>query len=222
MRARSAFSTVPCSSHAASWQISVVAIADGDHVVVEHAGVDRVRILLREERARRVEAMAARDCGGRLARLPRRPFPRRGRARVVRGASEDEELDAGLAGLRHEPDVIGGAFVAELRCRRQRIVHDEVFRVGEDRPQHARRRGGFDRAMEVATSRLAGVKWTRPSVVSIDGLTVAAFAAHIAAADEHAARSCGASLRALATISASVPAKPSARSAPHVGPLVGR
>ena len=37
--------------------------------------------------------------------------------------------------------------------------------------------------------RFAGVKWTRPSAVSIEGLTVAAFAAHIAAADEHAARS---------------------------------
>jgi hypothetical protein len=40
---------------------------------------------------------------------------------------------------------------------------------------------------------LAGVKWTRPSPVSADGLTVAALAVHIAAADEQAESNCGAS-----------------------------
>ena len=40
------------------------------------------------------------------------------------------------------------------------------------------------------------MKCTRPSAVSADGLTVAALAIHIAAADEHAARSCGAAFAA--------------------------
>ena len=45
-------------------------------------------------------------------------------------------------------------------------------------------------------ARLAGVKCTRPSAVSADGLTVAAFAAHIAEAELAAASSSGASAAA--------------------------
>src|SRR5207248_6250823 len=50
--------------------------------------------------------------------------------------------------------------------------------------------------------RFAGVKCTFASAVSADGLTVAAFAVHIAAADEHAASSWGASRAASARIAA--------------------
>ena len=71
--------------------------ADGDDVVVEHAGVDRVRILLREHRARRVEAMPARD---RLATLRASAAPDSAPAPApppIRAAAVDEELDAGRA-----------------------------------------------------------------------------------------------------------------------------
>ena len=70
-------------------------------------------------------------------------------------------------------------------------------------------------------ARLAGVKWTRPSAVSGDGLTVAALATHIAAADEQAASSAGASRAARASTCASVPAKPSERSAAIAGRSCG-
>jgi hypothetical protein len=59
--------------------------------------------------------------------------------------------------------------------------------------------------------RLAGVKCTRLSAVSPDGLTVAALAVHMQEADEAAARMAGASLAARATTSPSVPEKPSRR-----------
>ncbi len=126
------------------------AVADRDHVVVEHAGVDRVGILLREDSARRVEAMAASDGGGSLARLPCGIFLRRGRRRVVGRAAVDEELDARRIRGCGESRVIGRALVAELRCRRQRVMNDESRRVGEDRAQHARRRIGLQRAVKMA------------------------------------------------------------------------
>ena len=66
-------------------------------------------------------------------------------------------------------------------------------------------------------ARFAGVKWTRPSAVSADGLTVAAFAVHIAAADELADSSDGASRAARASTSASLPPKPSERSVGRCG-----
>ena len=58
-------------------------------------------------------------------------------------------------------------------------------------------------------ARFAGVKWTRPSEVSVLGETVAAFAAHIADADPHDARSHGNALAAFNTW-VSVPENPSA------------
>ena len=70
-------------------------------------------------------------------------------------------------------------------------------------------------------TRFAGVKWTRPSAVSAEALTVAAFATHIAAADEHAASSRGACFAAFAMTSASLPVKPSARSAGTCGRSCG-
>src|SRR4029450_4188550 len=74
------------------------AVADGDHVVVEDAGVDRIGILLRENRARRVETVATRDGGGSLPRLPRREFLRGGPLVIVRAAARPEGLDSGGAG----------------------------------------------------------------------------------------------------------------------------
>ncbi len=70
-------------------------------------------------------------------------------------------------------------------------------------------------------ARFAGVKCTRPSAVSGDGLTVAALATHIAAADEQAASSAGASVRARRRTAASSPAKPSARNAGMKGRSCG-
>jgi hypothetical protein len=52
-------------------------------------------------------------------------------------------------------------------------------------------------------------------------LTVAALATHIAAADEHAARSCGARCAAVARTSLSLPAKPSSRNAETSGRSCG-
>src|SRR5205823_4713851 len=60
-------------------------------------------------------------------------------------------------------------------------------------------------------ARLAGVKWTRESLVSAEGETVAALAAHMAEALEQAARRLGAVLAADSRILASEPVKPRRR-----------
>ena len=72
-----------------------VAMAHGDHIVVEDAGVDGERILLREDDALGREAVTARDGGRGFARLPRRET-RRHRSRTVAVTAVDEKLDAGL------------------------------------------------------------------------------------------------------------------------------
>ena len=144
-------------------------------------------MLLREHGARRIEAVAAGDRDGRLARLPRRIFARSRRpAPTPRGRRRRTRRPAAVGG--REARVVGRAFVAELRRRGQRIVDHEAARVGEDRAQHAVVVGASSARWKCA-ARLAGVKCTRRSAVSADGLTVAALATHIAAADEQAASS---------------------------------
>jgi hypothetical protein len=64
--------------------------------------------------------------------------------------------------------------------------------------------GGSRERWSVET-RFAGVRWTRPSVVSALGATVAALAAHMADADAHEARSRGLRWDAEARTWASVP-----------------
>ena len=174
------------------------AVAHRDHVVVEHAGVDRVRMLLRENGAGRVEAMVPRDRLARFPRLPRRILARTTDRRIVGGAAVDEELDAGRPSGAGEARVVRRAFVAELRCRGQRVMHHERARVGEDRAQDARRRRRLDRAMEMRHEiRRREVDAAVRRVGR--GLTVAALATHIAAADEHAASIRGASRAARAS-----------------------
>ena len=67
-----------------------VAVADGDHVVVKHAGVDRARRLLCKDDARWVEPMSPRDRLGRFACLPRGITLRQGRGREAIPALEAE------------------------------------------------------------------------------------------------------------------------------------
>ena len=69
--------------------------------------------------------------------------------------------------------------------------------------------------------RLATVMWMRPSPPSVAGVTVAAFAVHMALALEARARRCGASRAAAATASRSLPPKPSARSVGTCGRSCG-
>ena len=93
--------------------------------------------------------MAAGDRLAGLARLACRVAARRGSVDVVRAAAVHEQLDARVALPRaREPRVVRRALVAGLRRGRQRIVHDEAARVGEDRAQHARRRRGLDRPVQ--------------------------------------------------------------------------
>ena len=91
--------------------------------------------------------------------------------------------------------------------------------VGEDRAQHARRRGRLERAVKICNEVGRGEMHTAVGGVG-EGLTVAALATHIAAAEEHAASSCGASRAAAASSACSLPEKPSARKALDVRALV--
>lgn len=70
-------------------------------------------------------------------------------------------------------------------------------------------------------TRFAGVRCTRPSAVSAEGLTVAAFAVHMAEADDDAASRPGASFAARARTAASSPANPSERSVGRCGRSCG-
>ena len=124
-------------------------MADGDHIVVEHARVDSVRMLLREKGPHRIEPVPPRDRSGRFERLPCRKAPRCGRGLAERDAAMNEEFDA-ASGAVEEAGVIGGAFVAELRRRRQRIVHHEMPRVGKNRAENPGGHGRLERSVEVA------------------------------------------------------------------------
>ncbi len=121
-------------------------VADGEHVGVEGARVDPVGVLLREEAARRVEAVQAREGLARLERLARgvaaRPGERRPRrdGPTRRGAPRPRRRD--------EARVVGGPFVGELPAAGEGVVHDEARRVGEDGAEDARRRRRLDRAVE--------------------------------------------------------------------------
>jgi hypothetical protein len=70
------------------------AAADGDHVVVEYAGVDRVGVLLDKQRAPRRERVSARDAFAGFARLARGKAARRARVDVKCSSPVDEKLDA--------------------------------------------------------------------------------------------------------------------------------
>ncbi len=126
-----------------------VAVADRDHVVVEHARVDHVRILLRIDRRFFGEAVAMRDRAARLEGLARREALRLGPAAVFRAAVH-EELDARLAVFGAEARVVRRAFVAECRRAGQRFVHREMRGIGEQRRQRAARRFVLDRTMQLA------------------------------------------------------------------------
>ncbi len=124
-------------------------VTHGDHVVVEDARIDGVRVLLREDDPRRIEPVPPRDRDRRLARLPCRKSPRDGTRVVERDAAVDEEFDAALA-RAVEARVVRCAFVAELWRSGQRIMHDEPPGVCEHRAQHSRRHRSLERAVEVA------------------------------------------------------------------------
>ena len=126
-----------------------VAVSDGDDVIVEDAGIDGRGVLLREHGARVIEAMPPGDRFEGFARLPRRILLRNTRWRAVGGATVDEQFDAGRAGGWREARAICRAFVAELRCGGQRIMHREVALVSKDRAQNTRGRRRFERPVKV-------------------------------------------------------------------------
>ena len=176
------------------------AFADGDDVVVEDAGVDAVRALLREHRSRGIEPVAARDGFAGLARLPGRIARWRGAA-AEPAASVDEELDAGLRRRRMQS-------ACGWRHLRRRTAAPPAADRGRGSASRRRRSRAESRVVVGASSerwkfvtRFAGVKCSRPSAQSAAALTVAAFATHIDAADEHAARRSGASRAAAAITS---------------------
>ena len=145
-------------------------VGDGDHIIVECAGGDRIFRLLGENGALGIEPVQPRNRFRRLDMLPRR--------KGAAGHAVDEDLDARLAMRWGQPHVIGRALVAE--CRRDR--RDEPRRAAGSAnaicscasvPGHSWLRCGMVR-------RLATVRWHRPSAVSGAGETVAALAAHIA------------------------------------------
>ena len=104
---------------------------------MEHALVDHVRILRGEHGARRVQAVQPGDGLRSFQRLTRRIFLRCGRRWIELDPAIHEELDAGRAMAGGEARVVGGALVGEGRHRRQRVVHDKVIAVSEDRAQGA-------------------------------------------------------------------------------------
>ena len=71
------------------------AVCDCDDVVVKRAGIDGRRVLLREQRAARIEAMPPGNGLRRFSRLPRRIALHRRRGRVQSHTSIDEEPDPG-------------------------------------------------------------------------------------------------------------------------------
>ena len=117
--------------------------AHGDHVVVEHAGVDRIRVLLCEQRAPARRGGGARPLP-RLARLPTGKRRRRRSRRTPRARRRTAHAGA-LPALQTACD--WPPFVAEPR-RRQWIAPRSAL-VGEDRCARARRGRRLDRAMEM-------------------------------------------------------------------------
>ncbi len=126
------------------------AIAHRDHVVVEHAGIDHRRVLLGEDHAIVFQAVQTGDGLGGFEGLARRVLLRRRVTGVERAAAEHEKLHAGLAIVPAETRVVGRAFVAELRHRRQRGVVGKVLLIGKHRPQHAAGGRVFDAAVVFA------------------------------------------------------------------------
>jgi hypothetical protein len=116
--------------------------------------------------------------------------------------------------------MVGRAFITKVHLRRQRLMHHEMLLIGKHRLQQAAVVGCSMERWNLLF-RLAGVKCTRLSAVSPDGLTVAALAVHMQEADEAAARMAGASLAARATTSPSVPENPGGAGWPHPGARAG-
>ena len=127
-----------------------ILVADGDHVIVKHPGIDGFGMLLCEYATRRRQRVQARDCRRCGQRLARRIAAGGGRRRVESIASVDKELDTRISVVAAKPGVIRGAFVAELGRRGQGGVMLKVRAVGEDGAQHARGSRGFERAMKRA------------------------------------------------------------------------
>ena len=127
-----------------------LAIAHGDHVVVEHTLIDHRWRLLGVDHALIAQAM---QTGNRLRSfqgLPRRVALRGREAAVEGAAAKDEELHTGIAVAFAEARVVSRAFITKLTdCRQSRVV-SEVLLIGEHRTEHATGGRVFDRAVEFA------------------------------------------------------------------------
>ncbi len=106
--------------------------ADADHVVVEGAPRDGGLALTRQDGAGR--AMAAHDGFRRLARLAGGV----GAVPMLPGlAAPHHQIDARLAVIAAQADVVGGAFVRQMGDRGQSVVDGEAAGVGEEGVQRA-------------------------------------------------------------------------------------
>ena len=195
--------------------------AHRDDIVVEHAGVDGLGPLLREHgagrRRGRAGARSAAEASLRLARgeAGTGPGPRRtrgGRRRRARPRAQSPRSACGWPPPRRRAGV----------RRAAAIVHAEAGAGPRTSRAATRVVVGASSARWKCDTRFAGVKCTRPSAVSADGLTVAALATHIAAADEQAASRRGASRPAARTTLGIAAVEAERAQRVHRGPLVRR
>ena len=126
------------------------AVADRNHVVVEHAGIDYRWVLLGVDHAVILQAVQACDGLRGFKGLARRIFLRRRVTGVERAATKHKKFDARFAIVTAEARVVGRAFITELRHRRQRGVVGEVFIIGKHRAQHTTGGRVFDAAVVFA------------------------------------------------------------------------
>ena len=141
-----------------------ILVADGDDVVVKHAGVDRPGRLLREDRVVPAQLMQPRHGLERLQRLPGGEAARAGfhLRRPERAVAVDEKMQAVVSVRRGEARVVGRPLVAEALAAPHRLVHNEARLVPENGPQRACGLRRFDGAVEFR--RQVGRGEVRPAV----------------------------------------------------------
>ena len=116
-----------------------LAVGNGNHVVVEHALVDHIRVLLGENHLGRIDLVQAGNGLAGCQRLTRRITGWRGVAPLF--APVNKQLQTRLAIIAPQAVMVGRAFVAKHRHLRQGLMHLEMGVLVENGAQHAL--GGF-------------------------------------------------------------------------------
>ncbi len=169
-------------------------------------------------------AMAARDCWAStaprravttadgLGRLPRLA----GGVGAVPGfegvTAPDQQVDARRALVGAQADVVGRALVGQMRDGGQGVVDGESRRIGEQGVERRASSAACSSERCRLVSRLAGVKWTRPSAaVGARASPSRRWRPTSGVAEQAAAAKLGASFQARSSTGASEPLKPRLR-----------